>query len=80
MLFELENILFNFDASSLESKKNNEKTDLVFHLENIDQEANTLNFKVTLSSQRSQTKISEILKECSNQGIKLDEEVLKKRW
>ncbi len=76
--FELENILFNFDASSLESKKNNEKTDLVFHLENIDQEANTLNFKVTLSSKGSQTKISEILKECSNQGIKLDEEVLKK--
>ncbi|WP_033748639.1 site-specific DNA-methyltransferase [Helicobacter pylori] len=76
--FELENILFNFDASSLESKKNNEKTDLVFHLENIDQEANTLNFKVTLSSKGSQTKISEILKECSNQGVKLDEEVLKK--
>ncbi len=76
--FELENILFNFDASSLESKKNNEKTDLVFHLENIDQEANTLNFKVTLSSQGSQTKMSEILKECSNQGIKLNEEVLKK--
>ncbi len=76
--FELENILFNFDASSLESKKNNEKTDLVFHLENIDQEANTLNFKVTLSGKGSQTKISEILKECSNQGIKLDEEVLKK--
>nr|WP_240446441.1 site-specific DNA-methyltransferase [Helicobacter pylori] len=76
--FELEGILFNFDASSLESKKNNEKTDLVFHLENIDQEANTLNFKVTLSSKGSQTKISEILKECSNQGVKLDEEVLKK--
>ncbi len=76
--FELENILFNFDASSLESKKNNEKTDLVFHLENIDQETNTLNFKVTLSSKGSQTKISEILKECSNQGVKLDEEVLKK--
>ncbi|WP_033794637.1 site-specific DNA-methyltransferase [Helicobacter pylori] len=76
--FELENILFNFDASSLESKKNNEKTDLVFHLESIDQETNTLNFKVTLSSKGSQTKISEILKECSNQGVKLDEEVLKK--
>ncbi|WQV02370.1 site-specific DNA-methyltransferase [Helicobacter pylori] len=76
--FELENILFNFDASSLESKKNNEKTDLVFHLESIDQEANTLNFSVTLSSKGSQTKISEILKECSNQGIKLDEEILKK--
>ncbi len=76
--FELENILFNFDASSLESKKNNEKTDLVFHLENIDQETNTLNFKVTLSSKGSQTKISEILKECSNQGVKLNEEVLKK--
>ncbi len=76
--FELEGILFDFDASSLESKKNNEKTDLVFHLENTDQETNTLNFKVTLSSQGSQTKMSEILKECSNQGIKLDEEVLKK--
>ncbi len=76
--FELEGILFNFDASSLESKKNNEKTNLVFHLERIDQETNTLNFKVTLSSQGSQTKISEILKECSNQNIKLDEEVLKK--
>ncbi len=76
--FELEGILFNFDASSLESKKNNEKTDLVFHLENIDQEANTLNFKVTLSSKGTQTKISEILKECSNQGVKLNEEVLKK--
>ncbi len=76
--FKLEGILFNFDASSLESKKNNEKTDLVFHLENIDQEANTLNFKVTLSGKGSQTKISEILKECSNQGIKLDEEVFKK--
>ncbi|GAA7479278.1 site-specific DNA-methyltransferase [Helicobacter pylori] len=78
--FELEGILFNFDASSLESKKNNEKTDLVFHLENIDQETNTLNFKVTLSSKGSQTKMSEILKECSNQGVKLDEEVLKKAF
>ncbi|WQU98185.1 site-specific DNA-methyltransferase [Helicobacter pylori] len=78
--FELENILFNFDASSLESKKNNEKTDLVFHLESIDQETNTLNFKVTLSSKGSQTKISEILKGCFNQGVKLDEEILKKAF
>ncbi|EKE83002.1 DNA methylase family protein [Helicobacter pylori R030b] len=78
--FELENIIFNFDTSSLESKKYNEKTDLVFHLERIDQETNTLNFKVALSSQGSQTKINEILKECSNQGVKLDEEILKKAF
>ncbi len=76
--FELEGILFNFDASSLESKKNNEKIDLVFTLKDTDTKTNTLNFSVTLSSKGTQTKISEILKDCFNQGVKLDEEVLKK--
>ncbi len=78
--FELENMVFNFDTSSLESKKNNEKVDLVFNLKDTDIKTNTLNFSVTLSSQGNQTKISEILKECSNQGVKLDEEVLKKAF
>ncbi len=78
--FELENILFNFDTSSLESKKNNEKIDLVFTLKDTDTKTNTLNFSVTLSSQGNQTKMSEILKECFNQGVKLDEEVLKKAF
>ncbi|WP_120862920.1 site-specific DNA-methyltransferase [Helicobacter pylori] len=80
--FELEGILFNFDTSSLESKKYNEKVDLVFDLKNIvkdiDTKTNTLNFSVTLSSKGTQTKTNEILKECSNQGVKLDEEILKK--
>lgn len=61
--FELENIIFNFDTSSLESKKNNEKIDLVFNLKDTDTKTNTLNFSVTLSSKGNQTKISEILKE-----------------
>ncbi len=78
--FELENIIFNFDTSSLESKKNNEKIDLVFNLKDTDTKTNTLNFSVTLSSKGTQTKISEILKECFNQGIKLDEEILKKAF
>ncbi|MGL2852259.1 site-specific DNA-methyltransferase [Helicobacter pylori] len=78
--FELENIIFNFDTSLLESKKNNEKIDLIFNLENIDTKTNTLNFSVTLSSKGTQTKMSEILKKCSNQGIKLDEEILKKAF
>ncbi|GAA6891946.1 hypothetical protein HpHNI78_03180 [Helicobacter pylori] len=78
--FELENILFNFDTSSLESKKNNEKIDLVFTLKDIDTKTNTLNFSVTLSSKGNQTKMSEILKDCFNQGVKLDEEILKKAF
>ncbi|WQX41943.1 site-specific DNA-methyltransferase [Helicobacter pylori] len=82
--FELENILFNFDTSLLESKKYNEKVDLVFDLKNIvkdtDTKTNTLNFSVTLKSNNSQTKTNEILKKCSNQGVKLDEEVLKKAF
>ncbi|GHS08906.1 adenine-specific DNA methyltransferase [Helicobacter pylori] len=78
--FELENILFNFDTSSLESKKNNEKIDLVFTLKDTDAKTNTLNFSVTLSSKGTQTKTNEILKKCSNQGVKLDEEVLKKAF
>ncbi|WRE91355.1 site-specific DNA-methyltransferase [Helicobacter pylori] len=78
--FELEGILFNFDASSLESKKYNEKVDLVFDLKDIDTKTNTLNFSVTLSSKGTQTKTNEILKECSNQGVKLDEEILKKAF
>ncbi len=78
--FELENMVFNFDTSLLESKKNNEKVDLVFNLKDTDTKTNTLNFSVTLSSKGNQTKISEILKECSNQGVKLDEEVLKKAF
>ncbi|OPG64237.1 DNA methylase [Helicobacter pylori] len=82
--FELEGILFNFDASLLESKKYNEKVDLVFDLKSIvkdiDTKTNTLNFSVTLSSKGTQTKTNEILKECSNQGVKLDEEVLKKAF
>lgn len=78
--FELENIIFNFDTSSLESKKNNEKIDLVFNLKDADAKTNTLNFSVTLSSKGNQTKMSEILKECFNQGVELDEEVLKKAF
>lgn len=78
--FELENMVFNFDTSSLENKKNNEKVDLVFNLKDTDTKTNTLNFSVTLSSKGNQTKMSEILKECSNQGVKLDEEVLKKAF
>lgn len=78
--FELEGILFNFDASLLESKKYNEKIDLVFNLKDTDAKTNTLNFSVTLSSQGNQTKMSEILKECFNQGVKLDEEILKKAF
>ncbi|EKE88641.1 site-specific DNA-methyltransferase [Helicobacter pylori] len=78
--FELEGILFNFDTSSLESKKNNEKVDLIFNLKDTDAKTNTLNFSVTLSSKGSQTKISEILKDCFNQGVKLDEEILKKAF
>lgn len=82
--FELEGILFNFDTSSLESKKNNEKVDLIFDLKSIvkdtDTKTNTLNFSVTLSSKGNQTKISEILKKCFNQGVKLDEEILKKAF
>ncbi|GAA6865096.1 hypothetical protein HpHNI55_02090 [Helicobacter pylori] len=54
--------------------------DLVFNLKDTDTKTNTLNFSVTLSSKGNQTKISEILKECSNQGVKLDEEVLKKAF
>lgn len=78
--FELEGILFNFDTSSLESKKYNEKVDLIFDLKDTDTKTNTLNFSVTLKSNNSQTKTNEILKECSNQGVKLDEEVLKKAF
>ncbi|GAA9519030.1 hypothetical protein UBN31_08160 [Helicobacter pylori] len=78
--FELENILFNFDASLLESKKYNEKVELIFDLKDIDTKTNTLNFSVTLSSKGTQTKTNEILKKCSNQGVKLDEEVLKKAF
>ncbi|PUD71084.1 site-specific DNA-methyltransferase [Helicobacter pylori] len=78
--FELENILFNFDTSLLESKKYNEKVDLVFDLKDTDTKTNTLNFSVTLSSKGTQTKTNEILKKCSNQGVKLDEEMLKKAF
>ncbi|NHB29336.1 site-specific DNA-methyltransferase [Helicobacter pylori] len=82
--FELEGILFNFDASLLESKKYNEKVDLVFDLKSIvkdtDAKTNTLNFSVTLSSKGTQTKTNEILKDCFNQGVKLDEEILKKAF
>ncbi|WP_187930736.1 site-specific DNA-methyltransferase [Helicobacter pylori] len=78
--FELEGILFNFDTSSLESKKYNEKVELIFDLKDIDTKTNTLNFSVTLSSKGTQTKTNEILKKCSNQGVKLDEEVLKKAF
>ncbi|GAA8503989.1 hypothetical protein HpNP99_08310 [Helicobacter pylori] len=78
--FELENMVFNFDTSSLESKKNNEKIELVFNLKDTDTKTNTLNFSVTLSSNGRVTNIHEILKECFNQGVKLDEEVLKKAF
>ncbi|MBH0273940.1 site-specific DNA-methyltransferase [Helicobacter pylori] len=78
--FELENILFNFDTSLLESKKYNEKVDLIFDLKDTDTKTNTLNFSVSLSSKGAQTKTNEILKDCFNQGVKLDEEVLKKAF
>ncbi|WRF73513.1 site-specific DNA-methyltransferase [Helicobacter pylori] len=78
--FELENIIFNFDTSLLESKKYNEKVDLVFDLKDTDTKTNTLNFSVTLSSKGIQTKTNEILKDCFNQGVKLDEEILKKAF
>ncbi|WP_104761271.1 site-specific DNA-methyltransferase [Helicobacter cetorum] len=73
---ELDNLTFNFNTSNLESKKSNEKINLVFNLESV--ENNTLNFSVTLSSKGSVTKISDILKECKKEGVKLNEETLKK--
>ncbi|WP_305867037.1 site-specific DNA-methyltransferase [Helicobacter pylori] len=78
--FELEGILFNFDTSLLESKKYNEKVELVFDLKDTDTKTNALNFSVTLSSKGNQTKTNEILKKCFNQGVKLDEEILKKAF
>ncbi|MCQ2898616.1 site-specific DNA-methyltransferase [Helicobacter pylori] len=78
--FELEGILFNFDTSLLESKKYNEKVELIFDLKDTDTKTNTLNFSVTLSSKGTQTKTNEILKKCFNQGVKLDEEILKKAF
>ncbi|WP_310790451.1 site-specific DNA-methyltransferase [Helicobacter pylori] len=58
--------------------------DLVFDLKSIvkdtDTKTNTLNFSVTLSSKGTQTKTNEILKKCFNQGVKLDEEILKKAF
>ncbi|WP_232730550.1 site-specific DNA-methyltransferase [Helicobacter pylori] len=48
--------------------------------QDTDAKTNTLNFSVTLSSKGTQTKTSEILKDCFNQGVKLDEEILKKAF
>ncbi len=61
-------------------KRINEKIDLVFTLKDTDTKTNTLNFSVTLSSKGNQTKVNEILKGCFNQGVKLDEEILKKAF
>jgi len=67
-----------FDVSNMEGKKANEKKNLVYELQSI--ENKSLTFNVIYSERGKTTKIADIVKVAKKSGIELNEEELKKAF
>lgn len=76
---EVDNIKYYFDASKIENKKTNEKSSLVFELNEI-KEDSTIVFGVQYSKRGAKTKQVEILKSIKKKGITITEEELERAF
>ncbi len=77
MPVEFDGLKFYFDASKVENKKANEKRNIIFELDKV-QEDKTITFTVKYSEKGTKTKQEEILKEIKKRGIAITEEQLEK--
>lgn len=66
---------FDFDASTLQNKRNNEKRNLVFSYEGIG-DGEMLKFAVNYSQGATKTKTDDILKAIKKDGVKVNEDQL----
>ena len=71
---------FEFDASTLETKRSNEKRSLIFEYKGRSKKGETLEFKVLYAERNNRTKIPDILKAVKNDGLKVTEEQLLKAF
>lgn len=67
---------FAFDASTLETKRNNEKRSLIFEYLGKERHEDTLKFTVLYAENGKKTKTSDILKEIKKDGVKITEDQL----
>jgi adenine-specific DNA-methyltransferase len=74
MPVEFDGLRFFFDASEIEYKKNNEKREVIYELQGI--ENGVVVFKVKYSERGQKTKTEEILKNLKRAGIRVSEEQL----
>jgi adenine-specific DNA-methyltransferase len=74
MPVEFDGLRFFFDASEIEYKKNNEKREVIYELQGI--ENGVVVFKVKYSERGQKTKTEEILKNLKKAGIRVSEEKL----
>jgi adenine-specific DNA-methyltransferase len=74
MPVEFDRLRFFFDASEIEYKKNNEKREVIYELQGI--ENGVIVFKVKYSERGQKTKTEEILKNLKRAGIRVSEEQL----
>ncbi len=70
---------FYFDASTIETKQNNEKRSLIYELKEV-KEDETIVFNVYYSEKGRATKTEDILKELKKKSINLDEETLERAF
>lgn len=70
---------FNFDASTLQNKRNNEKRSLIFEYLGLS-ETETLKFGVNYAQGVTKTKTDDILKAIKKDGVKVSEEQLNRAF
>jgi len=74
MPVEFDGLRFFFDASEIEYKKNNEKREIIYEFDKV--ENGEIRFKVKYSERGQKTKTEEILKNLKRAGIRVSEEQL----
>ena len=76
---EFDNYKFYFDATTIETKKANEKRSLIYELKEV-KEDKTIVFNVYYSEQGRVTKTDDILKDLKKKHINIDEETLERAF
>ena len=74
---------FDFDASQIEHKRNNEKREFVFaflEVEKTTGKGPILRLQVSYSEKGKKTKVDDILKQARKAGLRLSEEILEKAF
>jgi|GEM_PF-78679 len=79
MPVEFDNLKFYFDASTIETKKANERRNLIYVLKDI-KEDSTIVFNVFYSEKGRVTKTDDILKNLKKKGLRIDQEQLERAF